>query len=467
MEMGILLIIRREMISKNEVENLNAVFDKILSSAVEEKDFEYKLPLDGKLSDSNKVYSGKVSVMFIDIRNSTKLPDKYTSAEIVKVYRAYARAVVQGVRYNGGVVRDYMGDGLLAFFLDDNEHNSSDNAVAAARYISTIINLLLNPLMKKRIRGLQLSFGIGICSGKIMMTKVGMRGKESDPDSEDEHGIAWIGDATNKASKFSGAVGKGDIFIDYATYKGLSDKSDGWVENGFVINGNNLQGYVASKYYLDIDSDIVMDDSNGDVETYTAESETNIINKCIKEQLQQIREESEKLGEQREWLRKKENEIVKRERNLNDKEDELNDEKLKSLQEQLDICVKILNSAYCKKEYINAMGLKFWLQIYEQIKLIAGTLNIDMAKLKGERIYGLLDIYCEYGCYEKAYDFLVLKAKHSGFFCDRHIEEIITKTGNWSALKNALVDRLRKKDMDIKYFNDFNKALKVIADMGY
>lgn len=208
------------MISKNEVENLNAVFEKILSSAVEEKDFEYKLPLDGKLSDSNKVYSGKLSVMFIDIRNSTKLPDKYTSAEIVKVYRAYARA-----------------------------------------------------------------------------------------------------------------VGKGDIFIDYATYKGLSDKSDGWVENGFVINGNNLQGYVASKYYLDIDSDIVMDDSNGDVETYTAESETNIINKCIKEQLQQIREESEKLGEQREWLRKKENEIVKRERNLNDKEDELNDEKLKSLEE--------------------------------------------------------------------------------------------------------------------------------------
>lgn len=62
---------------------------------------------------------------------------------------------------------------------------------------------------------------------------------------------------------------------------------------------------------------------------------------------------------------------------------------------------------------------------------------------------------------------MVLKAKHSGFFCDRHIEEIITKTGNWSALKNALVDRLRKKDMDIKYFNDFNKALKVIADMGY
>ena len=45
-----------------------------------------------------------------------------------------------------------------------------------------------------------------------------MKGKEQQEDAEDEFGIAWIGNSTNLACKFSGAVGNGTIFISASTY---------------------------------------------------------------------------------------------------------------------------------------------------------------------------------------------------------------------------------------------------------
>lgn len=68
-----------------------------------------------------------------------------------------------------------------------------------------------------------------------------MKGKEQQEDAEDEFGIAWIGNSTNLACKFSGAVGNGTIFISPSTYSALTD-IDGkqkwkWIE---IAKGNNI-----------------------------------------------------------------------------------------------------------------------------------------------------------------------------------------------------------------------------------
>lgn len=455
------------MISKNEIEKLNNAFTKILGNTIEEKDFEKKLPLDEKLADSNKVYSGKLSVMFIDIRDSTKLPDKYSSSQIVKLYRAYTRAVVQGVRYNGGFVRDYMGDGVLAFFLNDEENRSSDNAVQAARYISTVINLILNPLLKKYIKGMKISFGIGICTGKIMMTKVGMKGKEADPDSEDEHGIAWIGNATNKASKYSGLIGGGNIFIDYSTYKALSNKSDKWKEKHYVKNGNELNGYVASAYYLDIDSNVDLNINDIKEEEVDNVSDADILSRSVEKQLQQMMEEAKKLGTERERLSIVKAQLEDREKELRRNANNLEDERQCLLKQQLEVYIDTINSAYCKDEYIKKMGLDFWLKICGLIEYLANKLQIDVNRLKGERLYGLIDIYYTFELYENAYDYLVLEAEYGLSFVGRHMKEIIKKTGYHSTLKNTIISRIERNDMNDSLTKVFETALYTIKDLGY
>lgn len=43
-----------------------------------------------------------------------------------------------------------MGDGVLALFIDDTDGTSEDKAVHAARYITTVIDKFLNPVVDKK-----------------------------------------------------------------------------------------------------------------------------------------------------------------------------------------------------------------------------------------------------------------------------------------------------------------------------
>ena len=106
-----------EKIDKVEIDRLVKAVEKILYSEVLERDIEDRLPLVNELADANRIYRGKISVLFVDIRESTKLPEKFNKDQLVKIYRSYIRSVVQAIRYSGGVVKYFMGDGVLAIFV--------------------------------------------------------------------------------------------------------------------------------------------------------------------------------------------------------------------------------------------------------------------------------------------------------------------------------------------------------------
>ena len=80
-----------------------------------------------------------------------------------------------------------------------------DKAVRAGRYITTAIDKFLNPALDQEIKH-RISCGIGIHTGEVSLSKVGMKGKEQQEDTENEFGIAWIGNSTNLACKFSRCV---------------------------------------------------------------------------------------------------------------------------------------------------------------------------------------------------------------------------------------------------------------------
>ncbi len=83
-----------DKISKVDSELLAVAIDRILSTEVLERSITEQLPLTGDLSDTNKVYTGKASMLFVDMRESTKLPDRFSMEQLVKIYRSYIRTVV-------------------------------------------------------------------------------------------------------------------------------------------------------------------------------------------------------------------------------------------------------------------------------------------------------------------------------------------------------------------------------------
>lgn len=446
-----------DKISKVDSELLSVAIDRILSTEVLERSITEQLPLTGDLSDTNKVYSGKVSMLFVDMRESTKLPDRFSMEQLVKIYRSYIRTVVQAIRYSGGVVRDFMGDGILSVFVDDEEGKSEDKSVHAARYITTAIDKILNPKLDKSVKH-RISCGIGIHTGDISLSKVGMRGKEQDDTAENEFGIAWIGNSTNLACKYSGVVDNGIIFISTSTYSALSDidEKQKWEKFEISKGSNLLYGYIAKQYYLslDIDTDIEPCLAGKSVITLSLVDE---LKKEYQKQLVDISRKNEELGKKEQALKDKENQINNKATEINQK-DRQNTAKEQSINEQeYQFYCKVLGSGHCKEAYVKEMGKDFWEDNLNNAFLAGNKIGKSEHEIKQIVSYAMVSVYEDLELYDKAYDFLVEQATGYSWLNMHTVQNIVKKVGYCDRLKSALYERLVKNDLSIENRKEFEE----------
>lgn len=438
-----------DKITQTEADLLTNALERILTSAVVIKDLGDNLPKTDTLQDSNKVYTGKASMLFVDMRDSTKLPDKFDAEQLIKIYRSYIRTIVQAIRYSYGVVRDFMGDGVLAVFIDDENGKSEDKAVYAARYITTTIDKFLNPLLDEHFRH-RISCGIGIHTGEITLSKVGMKGKEQDEDAESEFGIAWIGNSTNLACKQSGAVDCGTIFISPTTYAALSDleKSKVWKRFDIEKGSNHLSGYISQQNYLELDKEI------SPCPAYP-QNKCLSLSEILQKKIDELTQKAKELGSKEQELSKKESQLHGKEAILNAKA-----ELLQTKHELVDNSIyafhcSVIRSGHCQKSYVVAMGQKFWEDHLEKAIVAGAKIGKSEHDVKQEISYAMVSIYESFEIYDKAYDFLVEQAAGHGWLSKGTVQKIVTKIGYCDRLKSALYTRLAKNDLSSHYQEQF------------
>lgn len=162
-----------------------------------------------QIPKSNTVYVVKCSVMFVDMRNSTKLTSTIGMENITKVYKALSRIITKSVNDNNGYIEQIQGDGYLCTFYDTETLASGGNAINAAldvlTYIDQVYNVCVEPDMK-------IQCGIGIRTGHIYVAKLGAKGKNN------PHAPAFPSIITNTSSKLCGAADGGEILFDDKTY---------------------------------------------------------------------------------------------------------------------------------------------------------------------------------------------------------------------------------------------------------
>lgn len=430
-----------DKITQTEAELLSNALERILTSAVLIKDLGDTLPKTDILQDSNKVYAGKASMLFVDMRDSTKLPDQFDAERLIKIYRSYIRTIVQAVRYSNGVVRDFMGDGVLAVFIDDDNGKSEDKAVYAARYITTAIDKFLNPMLDETLR-YRISCGIGIHTGEVTLSKVGMKGKEQDDDAENEYGIAWIGNSTNLACKQSGVVGCGTIFISTSTYAALSDlnKAKYWRHFEIEKGPNVLKGYIAEHFYLGLDEEI-------ESCCVCQQKEAVTFPEMLKKKIEEITEQAIKLGREEQVFAQKEKDLKSKELFLNKKEEQLNT-KARSLDWlEYSFYSNVIKSGFCRKGYVLEMGMDFWEENLEKAISSGEKVGKNQQKVKQDLSYAMVSIYESLGIYDKAYMFLVEQARGFDWLSVYTTKDIIQKVGHCSLLEEAVVARIAKGDL--------------------
>lgn len=138
-------------------------------------------------------------MMFVDIRESTKIVGGFRRVTAARMYKSFLWGVTRIVIRNNGEVKSFNGDGLLAVF--DGESKCT-NAARASYEIGWFGLEVIRPKMKKyfedneKLKNMEFNFGIGVDLGDILIVRAGIKG-------EDNSDLVWAGNATNLSVKLS------------------------------------------------------------------------------------------------------------------------------------------------------------------------------------------------------------------------------------------------------------------------
>lgn len=183
-ELGFIAKSFNEMIDGlEERELIRDTFGRFVSHDVAEAVLNGRVPLQGERRD--------VSILFQDIRGFTSLSERLDPAVLLRLLNQFFTEVVAAVEAEGGVVKQFLGDGVMALFGAPQPH--VDHATRAVRAALGIVNRLqgLNQTLQERGVG-PLEIGVGIHSGAVVAGLIG-------PDNRVEYGV--VGDAVNLASR--------------------------------------------------------------------------------------------------------------------------------------------------------------------------------------------------------------------------------------------------------------------------
>lgn len=142
----------------------------------------------------------EMSMLFIDIHNSTDIVDSFRRQTAAKMYKSFLAGATRIARFNSGEMLSFNGDGVLVGFVGDQRR---EEAVLAAHHMVHFGNYILKPKLElvfsanNQASALKFDFGIGIATGTILAVRAGMRG-------ENNSDLVWVGNPTNHAAKLAG-----------------------------------------------------------------------------------------------------------------------------------------------------------------------------------------------------------------------------------------------------------------------
>jgi adenylate cyclase len=171
------------VVGLEEREQIRDTFGRFVSNDVAEAVLNGRVPLEGEQRE--------VSILFQDIRGFTTLSEQLDPATLLRLLNQFFTQVVAAVEAEGGVVKQFVGDGVMALFgapqkCDDH----AERAVRAALGIVRRLAVLNESLARQGLP--RLDIGVGIHSGTVVAGLIG-------PDNRVEYGV--VGDPVNLANR--------------------------------------------------------------------------------------------------------------------------------------------------------------------------------------------------------------------------------------------------------------------------
>ncbi|MDI3090003.1 adenylate/guanylate cyclase domain-containing protein [Priestia megaterium] len=201
--------------------------DEILDSAstFEDKD---EIPKRSDLTYTNGYYVN-CSSLFVDLRDSSKMPERHQKRVLAKIYRSYISEIVAII--NGSSICkeiNIIGDCVSAIFKAQYKHEV-DEVFSVAAQIHSLIDVLNYKLTKKGYSTIKA--GIGMSFGRVLMIKAGYSGSAIND-------VVWMGEAVNQASKMCSKASKdisSPIVVTPEFYSNLPEESQELLQSSSSI----------------------------------------------------------------------------------------------------------------------------------------------------------------------------------------------------------------------------------------
>jgi adenylate cyclase len=151
----------------------------------------------------------EISVLFADVRGSTRIAEKTTSAEFRRLLQRFYMLSASAVDGNGGIVDKFLGDGVMALFIPVIAgENHPARAIKAAQDI-------LAALERSELPAQGVRAGIGVQTGTAFVGVLG---------SDDKLDFSALGDTVNVAARLGSVAGAGELVVSRAAWEsaGLS-----------------------------------------------------------------------------------------------------------------------------------------------------------------------------------------------------------------------------------------------------
>ncbi len=186
-EIGFLGASFNEMVSGlEEREKIKDTFGRFVSRDVASAVLNGQVPLAGERRE--------VSILFQDIRGFTTISERTDPAVLVRMLNQFFTEMVAAVEAEGGIVKQFTGDGVMALFGAPNQYpDSPARAVRAALGMVQRLESLNVRLQEQDFPVLHI--GVGIHTGEVVAGLIG-------PDKRVEYAV--VGDPVNLASRIEG-----------------------------------------------------------------------------------------------------------------------------------------------------------------------------------------------------------------------------------------------------------------------
>ena len=212
----------RDTSSEEKLRIVQEKFQKLIKQYVSEATFETVLESIDK--DAPVLAASKeLSIFFMDIVGFTTISETHSAKDVVNILNSYFTLASQVVKQNTGDIDKFIGDGVMAIFIDAQDAVNTAKAILLKGLPSLNRNLKSKKLSTINVR-------IGINSGNLVQGDIG---------SGDRRDMTVIGDPVNIASRIENVSEPGNFMISESTLARIENKDEFEFSEEMMLKGKS------------------------------------------------------------------------------------------------------------------------------------------------------------------------------------------------------------------------------------